>query len=169
MGGFERLCHEQVCRDEFRGEWGDKGFASYQKGPDVALSQWRLFINALDRLRDERKMSILLLGHAKVDSFKNPEGDDFDTWIPDCHKKTWAVTHKWADLVLFCNHVVVVDKKGKGQSSQERVMYTEFHAAYSAKNRHGLPSEIDMGGTGAEAWQNFSSAMKAGRATKGGE
>ena len=32
LGGFERLCHEHVCRRDFGGDWGEKGFSSYQKG-----------------------------------------------------------------------------------------------------------------------------------------
>lgn len=165
LGGIERLCHEEVCRRDYDNKWGEKGFMSYQKGFDTALTDWRQFINALDRLRDERKMGILILAHAKVGNFKNPEGPDFDTWSPDCHKSTWSLTHKWADVVLFLNYTIVTDKDGKGQSSHERTMFTEFHAAYAAKNRHNLPPEIPMGDSGKEAWRNFREAIKQGKAT----
>lgn len=163
MGGFERLCHEEVCRRDFKGDWGERGFASYQKGPEVALTDWRQFLASLDRLRDEKKMGVILLAHSKVVTFKNPEGSDFDTYAPDCDKRTWSMTHKWADLVVFCNYVVTVDKDGKGQTANDRVMYTEYHPAYAAKNRHGLPPEIDMGDSAAVAWHNLTEALKAGR------
>lgn len=160
LGGFERLCHEYVCRTQFNNEWGDKGFASYQKGPDVAISEWRLFLNALDRMRDEKRMSIVWLAHTKVANFKNPEGPDFDRYMADCHAKTWAVTHKWSDIVLFANYVVVVDKDGKGKGGSHRMLYTEYHPAYDAKNRMGLPPEIPMGNSGTEAWTNLVTALK---------
>jgi len=170
MGGLERLCHEEVCRREFRGEWGDKGFASYQKGPDVSLADWRHFINALERLRDERAMTVIVLGHSKVKPFKNPAGPDYDRYIVDVHEKTWAMTCKWAEMVLFINFEVTFAKgdetkqKAKGLGGQFRIAYTENDAAYEAKNRHNLPAEIPLGNEGpAKAWAALSTALKNGR------
>lgn len=172
LGGFERLCHEEVCRRDYSNEWGDRGFGSYQKGYESSLADWRLFINALDALRDEKQMSIILLGHAKISPFKNPSGPDFDRYNVDVHHKTWALTHKWADLVLFANYELNFsakeqnDKKAKAKGGKVRILYTEHEAAFDAKNRHSLPAEIEMGNNSSEAWSNFVSAMKAGQ-TKG--
>lgn len=169
LGGFERLCHEEVCRRDYSGEWGERGFASYQRGYETSLADWRLFINALDALRDERGMSIVLLGHAKISPFKNPSGPDFDRYNVDVHHKTWALTHKWADIVLFANYELNFnkreenEKKAKAKGGKVRILYTEHEAAFDAKNRSNLPAEIEMGGSGLEAWHNFVTAMKAGR------
>lgn len=167
LNGFERLCHEHVCESLFNGDWGEKGFASYQRGYEVALPEWRLFLTLLDRIREERKCSILCLAHTKVATFKNPEGADYDRYTVDLHHKTWGLTHKWADMVLFATfHTETVEKKGertKGIGGQQRVMYTERHAAWDAKNRHGLPEEIDFGRSGAEAWTNFIAAVQSGK------
>lgn len=167
LGGIERLCHEYVCNQQFHGEWGDKGFSSYQKGYEVALADWREFLNALDQLRTHRAMRVLLLAHSQVKQFRNPEGEDYDRYTPDCHHKTWNLTHKWADIVLFANYFVVVDsKKGeraKGRGGQERIMYTQYHAAYEAKNRYNLAEEIPMGDSGAAAWQNLMDAIRGGQ------
>lgn len=167
LGGFERLCHEEVCRRDYSGEWGDRGFGSYQQGYDVSLADIRAFINRLDVLRDKKGMSILLLGHAKVSPFKNPEGPDYDRYNIDIHHKTWAVLNRWAEMVIFCNYVIAFGKdenkaKAKAKGGQARVMHTEHHAAFDAKSK-GLPAEIDMGSTGAEAWKNLSEAIKAGK------
>jgi hypothetical protein len=162
LGGMERLCHEHVCNRDFHGDWGERGFASYQKGYDVSLADWRQFLNALDELRVHRGMRVVLLGHSQVRPFKNPYGEDYDRYTPDVHAKTWNLTHKWADMVLFANYFVVVDKKNgraKGRGGQERVLYTEHHAAYEAKNRFGLPAEISMGNTGQEAWNHLIEAL----------
>ena len=169
MGGFERLMHEEVCRRDYSGEWGERGFGGYQRGFDVSLADWRKFLNALDRLRDERSMSVVLLGHAKVSPFKNPEGPDFDRYNVDVHHKTWALTHKWSDMVLFANYEVAFaandqhKQKAKAKGGQTRMMYTEHHAAWDAKNRHNLPPEIEMGNSGQEAWTNLVTAIKEGR------
>lgn len=169
MGGFERLCHEAVCRRDFGNDWGKGGFTSYQQGYDAALADWRLLINALDVLRDERKMSVVLLGHAKIAPFKNPSGPDYDRWCVDVHHKTWALTHRWADMVLFANYEVAFnkgasdEKKAKAKGGKTRILYTEHEAAFDAKNRANLPAEIEMGSSGSDAWQSFVTAMKNGR------
>lgn len=166
IGGLERLCHDYVCRTEFKGVWGEKGFTGFARGYEVALPHWREMLNKLDRLRNNRNMRILAMAHSLVRPFKNPEGEDYDRYIADMHHKTWAVTHKWADMVLFANYHVEVDDSGarsKGKGGQVRFFNTEHHAAYDAKNRHGLPPAIPMGNSGAEAWENLINAMKEAR------
>ena len=166
LGGMERLCHSHVCQRDFNSEWGDKGFTSYQKGYDVSLPDWREFLNALDILRNERQMSIIGLAHTLVKPFKNPIGEDYDRYVPDMHHKTWNTTHKWTDMVLFANYYVEIDVKGnrsKGKGGKQLFMYTQNHAAYEAKNRHGLPAEISMGKSGPEAWKNLIDAILTAR------
>lgn len=166
LNGIERLCHEEVCRRDFKGDWTDKGFMGFMRGYEVSLADWREFLSLLDQLRAERRMSILVLAHTKVGTFKNPEGPDFDRYQVDMHHKTWSLTHKWADMVLFANYFTLASKDDggriKGMGGQERVLYTERHASYDAKNRHGLPGEIAMGSSGNEAWGSFVAALRAG-------
>lgn len=177
INGGERLCHEAVCVRDFGGDWGERGFASYGKGADVSVSDWLMLLQKLDKLRDTRKMTIFLLAHTKVTTFKNPEGADFDRYQADMHKTTWAATSKWADAILFGNFDVVVDTKRRGDTKgkgtiKRRVLYAERSAAFDAKNRMGLDIEIDMGSSADEAWANFSNSLKAAREAathKGGQ
>jgi len=168
LNGAERLCHEYVCKRDFRGDWGERGFGGYQRGYEVSLAEWRVLLATLDTLRARRKMSILALCHTRIIPFANPEGADFDRYQPDMHRKTWGLTHKWADCVLFLNFETFVSendptKKGKATISQARMMYTERHAAYDAGNRLGLESEIELGSSGQEAWTNFRNALTVAR------
>lgn len=166
LGGMERLCHIHVCDRDFKGDWGEKGFASYQKGFDVSLPEWRLFLNALDALRNKQAMSVILLAHSLVRPFKNPTAEDYDRYIPDVHHKTWNLTHKWADMVIFLNYYVETAKEGgkhKGRGGQDRVMYTEYTAAFEAKNRHALPAEIEMGDSGKQSWTNLKAELVKAR------
>jgi hypothetical protein len=137
------------------------------RGFEVSLAEWLMLLNSLDQLRRERKMRPIIIGHTKVSTFKNPEGADYDRYVVDVHHKTWGQTLKWADMVLFANYFTVVDEqasatknKGKGKGGTERIIYTQRSAAWDAKNRHGLPEEIPMGDSAAEAWQNFVQAIK---------
>src|SRR5262249_34641106 len=168
LNGAERLCHEHVCLRDFDGRWGRDGFMNYMVGYDIALAEWRAFLDALDRLRAQRRMSILALAHTKITTFKNVEGPDHDRYTVDLHPKTWSLTHKWADLVLFTNFVAHVearrnDETGKAKGGSRRVLYTTHTAAYDAKNRHGLPEQIDAGQSPADAWANFAASLQAGK------
>lgn len=172
LNGAERLCHEHVCERDNGGSW--ESFLAYGKGPEIALADWRVFLNKCDDLRSARKMMVFFLIHTKVKPFKNPTGADYDRYQPDMNDKTWGLSHKWADVVLFGNFSVTVtgqnmkeivdtSKKGKGLGGKQRVIYTERDAAYDAKNRLGLPPEIDMGDSATDGWLNFSAAVKAAR------
>ena len=34
--------------------------------------------------------------------------------VPDLHAKTWALTHKWSDTVLFLNYETLIDSDRTG-------------------------------------------------------
>jgi hypothetical protein len=147
---FERLCQEHVCANDFKGDWSEKGFASYGKGFEMSMGEWLKMLSRLDRIREQHGVGIILLAHTKVKTFKNPMGSDYDRYIADAHEKTWSQTAKWADCVLFGKFNTVVDgakdlsKKGKGIGGNERIVYTEQRDAFDAKNRYGMPEEIDI-------------------------
>lgn len=172
LNGAAALVCDHVCQREYNGDWGQKGFTGYMRGYEVATTDWRELLVALDRLRSERKMGIICLVHTKVKTFKSPDTEDYDRYQPDMHDKLWGLSHKWFDVIMFGNfytEVVETGAKSKGKGGQNRVLYTERHAAYDAGNRLGLPEEIEMGSSGAEAWDNFKAAVTEARTTKGGE
>jgi len=161
IGGFERLCHEFVCYRDFKGDWGEKGFTSYQQGYEVAVSDWLQMLALLDRIRT-KGIIILLLGHTQIRPFKNPMGPDFDRYIADIHHKTWAVTHKWVDAALFGTYLTVVDQvskgknpKGKGIGGTQRILYTERRDSFDAKNRYAMASEIDIPNDPSQIWSTI--------------
>lgn len=169
IGGFERQCHEEVCRRDFDGEWGEKGFSSFQRGYDVSLNDWIQLLVRLDKLQATRGATVVLLSHCKVKTFKNPLGPDYDRWVSDVHEKTWGVTAKWADAVLFGNFLSVIEtnksgkaeslRKGKGIGGTQRVMYTERRDAFDAKNRYGMAPIIDIPDDPSQSWSTLWAAI----------
>lgn len=173
LPGAERLCYEYVCERDFDNDWGERGFTGYMRGYEVAMAEWRLFLNMLDDMRSERGLTVFALFHSKIKTFRNPLGADYDRWAPDMQDKCWGLTMKWLDCVLFGTFETVVstgnrsdannpNKKGKAVGAA-RMLYTEEQPGYDAKNRLGLPEEIEMGSSPEEAWANFSAALKNGR------
>lgn len=174
LNGVERLCHEHVCARDFDGDWTDKGFLGYMRGYELALADWREFLDRLDRLRERKGMLVIALCHTKVATFKNPDGPDYDRFQPDMHAKTWSLSHKWADVVFFGNFETVVinakgkeeqniSKRGKGAGGTRRVLLTQRAASYDAKNRLGLPECLDMGSSPQDAYRALIEAAREAR------
>jgi len=169
IDGMERIARTYTCMTDYAGDWSEKGFEGFQRGyRTTANGPWRKFLALLDKLRTERKMWIVLLAHTGVSNFRNPRGNDFNSYKPAMHKDIWEVTLGWADIVLFANREIYTDKqrgelKAKARGIGDRVMMTEWDAVADAKNRHNLPPEISMGSNGAEAWGNFVAALNANK------
>src|SRR5581483_10992116 len=100
--GLERLAHEAVCQEQFDGNWGEHGFGGFGRGEKVSTnSLWVPFLAKLERLRQRRRVRVVLLAHVGVVSVKNPEGLDYDKIGPAFSKPAWAFTARWADMVLY--------------------------------------------------------------------
>ncbi|HPP02274.1 MAG TPA: ATP-binding protein [bacterium] len=155
LNGFERLCHEYVCARDYNNDWSDKGFYSYMRGPDTAVTDWVGLLSMLDRVRAQGVM-IILLGHVIIKPFKNPAGPDYDRYVCDINPKTWGVTHKWSDAVFFGNFLTIVDedaaRRRRGIGGDQRVAYAERCDAWDAKNRYGINGRIDFPDDPTQNW-----------------
>jgi hypothetical protein len=173
LSGIQEMLFNATDLRSFGGERAES--VKYKnQGAKAAVPEWIKLLNALDRLRNEKGMSIFLTGHSKLISKRNPDGADYDTYTVDLEEEIRAVTIRWCDYILFGNrHVEIVNAnkagtKGKATGGKQRIIYTDEGATYLAKNRANLPEEIDCGSSGKEAWDNFTAAMKAARkATQG--
>lgn len=167
LDGAEQLCFEHVIQTQYDGEL-DK-FMAYHKGYDTSPRTWRQFLIALDKLRAAKKMSMLCLAHSKVLKKRNPEGEDWTAHAPNLHDKTWSVTKEWADAIFFSNFSLLVNKEGKASGGTIRTIYTQHTPTYDAKNRFGLPEQIDGGNAASEAWKNFIAAKTAANSKQKGK
>jgi len=146
---LERLIWEDVCRQRTVESIEDIGYA---KGYVFALTQWREFLTGLEALRADRGMMIVLIAHAKIETFQNPETENYDRYVPRLHKLASAVVQEWCDEVLFATYRVHVkqtkegfDKKTtKGVGTGERIVRTTERPAHVAKNRLNLPDELPL-------------------------
>ncbi len=164
LGGYESMCHQHVCDRDFKGDWGDHGFLSYHQGFELSVKEWLKLLVKLDTLRDTHGIGIIALSHAQVRPFKNPTGEDYDRFAADCHPKTWAPTHKWADAVLFGDFRTIIDEKRGAKAkavncTAERVVYTERRGAWDAKNRYGMPESFLLPNDPAQSWTTINNAI----------
>lgn len=147
---LERLIHDAVCTD-YGVKSIEKADGGYGKGYIHALTYWRKFVSLLDALRQQRGLAILLIAHAKIERFEDPENPAYDRYTPRLHKTACALLTEWADGVLFAFRRVRVSKEGEralasaiGADGGERILRTNGGPACVAKNRYGLPTEVPL-------------------------
>ncbi len=158
---LERLIFDEVCR-EFGVRSIEKADGGYGKGYTHALTHWRKVINLLQELRDKCGMMVILVAHAKVERFEDPENAAYDRYTPRLHKHAASLIAEWVDAVLFANKKFRVAKDGNdravatpiGADGGERIIRTVGSPACIAKNRFGLPSEIPL------SWAAFINAYQ---------
>lgn len=158
---LERIIFDEVCR-EYGVRSIEKADGGYGKGYTHALTHWRKVINLLQELRDKRNMMVILVAHAKVERFEDPENAAYDRYTPRLHKHAASLIAEWVDAVLFANKKFRVTKDSNdrsiaapiGADGGERIIRTVGSPACIAKNRYGLPSELPL------SWQAFIDAYQ---------
>jgi len=146
---LERLIHAEVCTKRGVETMEDVG---YGKAFTFALTQWREFLAGLDALRNERGMQVILIAHAAIEKFANPETETYDRYAPRLQKQASALLQEWADEVLFATYRVLTRtssegfdrKRVQGIGTGERVLRTTERPAHVAKNRLAMPDEIPL-------------------------
>ncbi len=143
---------EQLCIAEFCAKKQVTGIEDigYGKGYVYVAEDFGRMLNLLEEVK-KRGIHIVVTAHAQMRKFEQPdEMGAYDRWELKLQKKDAPMLKEWADMVLFANYktiVVNVDNQGaaKGKNKAQggkRVMYTEHHPCWDAKNRHGLPQEV---------------------------
>lgn len=146
---LERLIWAEVCVKKGVKSIEDIGYA---KGYVFALTQWREVLSGLDALLHERGMQVVLLAHAAIEKFSNPETESYDRFAPKLDKRASSLVQEWCDEVLFANYKVYTKTsdegfnktRAQGVGSGERVIRTMELPAHVAKNRLNLPLEIPL-------------------------
>ena len=123
----------------------------YGKGYKLAPEKWRFLLSGFDVLRSKGK-TIILLAHAKIDTFESPETERYDRYEPDLHELGSSLLQEWCDEVLFASFKVFtkVEDLGFNKTRQiaiggkDRFIRTNESAAAIAKNRLKLPDELPM-------------------------
>lgn len=139
----DALCAKEVCRRNKVEGIEDIG---YGKGYTYMAELFKeLLINCETCI--QAGINVVFTAHAKMRKFEQPdEMGAYDRWEMKLSKQTAPLLKEWADMVLFANYktYIVEDSKTKSKKAQggKRVMYTQHHPCWDAKNRDGLEMEI---------------------------
>lgn len=140
----EQICTEYVCVKNNKD--GIESFG-YGKGYKYLSEEFMRLLIACDKVIDSGK-NIIITAHAQTKKFELPdEMGAYDQWTMKLSKHVYPLVKEWADMVLFLNYktyVVTTDTGSKKAQGGKRVMYATHHPCWEAKNRFGLPDEMDM-------------------------
>jgi hypothetical protein len=161
---LERLIWDKTCR-EANATSIERVDGGYGKGYTVALAYWREVVAKLDALRDQRNMACILIAHAKVERFEDPESNAYDRYAPRLHKLAAALICEWCDAVLFATRKFRTTTEDGGfnrkraiaqaigKSGGDRVLRCVGGPSCVAKNRYGITEDLPL------SWAAFVAAL----------
>lgn len=144
--GAADLCCEQVCKQEFNGQWGEKGFAAFGRGYAVAAEKFKRILNGCDAAM-QKGMTVMLLAHTGQVNVKNPVDGDYMKFAPELHKSIWAKVQAWADVILRADYKFrVMNREKKAKDLNARVLLCQGSPSQDAGTRAGyhLPAQIEL-------------------------
>lgn len=140
----EKYFIDYIC--ETNGKKGLEDFG-YGKGYTYLAEEFGRFLELLNEVKAEG-MNIVITAHAKMRKVEQPdEMGAYDKWEMKLTKLVAPMVKEWADNVLFINYKTFVVKDENGSNKAQggkRVMYTQHHPCWDAKNRHNLPPECEF-------------------------
>ncbi|MBS0208860.1 MAG: ATP-binding protein [Planctomycetes bacterium] len=169
---LERLIWDAVCQD-YGAKSIEKVDGGYGKGYVYALTPWRQFIDQLSALHRQRSMAVILIAHAKVEKFDDPESSPYDRYSPRLHKHAAALLTEWCDAVLFAARKFRTQTEDAGfgrkrtiahaigKDGGERILRTVGGPSCVAKNRYNLDGELPLDWSALLTGITSSAAMSA--------
>ena len=141
----EKLLVEQLLKDN---KWSSIESAGYGKGYTMLCEHFGRFLTQCDALTGVG-LHVIFTAHTKVQRVSPPDmTDGYDRYELKLTKQVSPLLREWADMQLFCTFDTTIvegaDGRKKAAGGRRRVMHTEPSAAWSAKNRFGLPAKVPM-------------------------
>lgn len=120
----------------------------YGKGYTMLLEKFtKELLYRLDRVITAG-VNVVLIAHAAMRKVESPDEPPYDHWEMSLSRKIAPKVKEWTDILLFANYrIMVVEENGrnKARGKARRMMYANHHPTYDAKNRFGLPDEMELG------------------------
>lgn len=135
---------------------------------DIPYGAWKMkkmvaftqLLDGLSVLVRERGMHAIVISHANIVRFDDPERDAYERYELKLFRDLGAKVREWADYNLFANYDTTVRQTGQGFNSREigsshgkRLLFSQRRAAYDAKARFPIPERLDI--TGEDPWGVF--------------
>ena len=125
----------------------EKVNGGYGKGWTLLSERFiKEFLFRLDKVIN-KGINVVLIAHAAMRKVESPDEPPYDHWEMKLSKKTAPKVKEWTDILLFANYrIMVIEENGrnKARGKAQRKMFANHHPTYDAKNRFGLPDEMEL-------------------------
>jgi len=163
---LESLIYKQVCSDNNVKNISDIGFGG---GYTQSLNYFLKTIDALNVLRKEKHMRIIVLAHSQVKLYNNPLGADYDMIKIKLRDKHAELFLERMDIVGYLHIPIYTSeqqkgfggKKVKASGSQDRVFSCYKSVAFETKDSYGIDYDIEI--PKENGYQNILDAIKETR------
>lgn len=150
IDAFEPMIWADILAEDPEDNMG-AACGGYMKAYQLAVDKyWAEVLRALQFLRTQKRMLIILIGHSEARKFESPTAATYDKYSLNLHKYSAPVIFSWSDIVGFADYNVTVKTtdvgfkktKGQGIGQGKRELHLEERPGFSAKNRYGLPAKM---------------------------
>lgn len=140
----EQMAIRHIC-EKYK-QTGLESFG-FGKGYTYLAEEFTRLLRACDKVLASGK-NVIIVAHARVRKQELPEEmGAFDHWELKLSKQCAPLLSEWPDLLLFITYKTYVtgtENGSKKASGGKRVMYATHHPCWDAKNRFGLPDEMEL-------------------------
>lgn len=155
---LEPIVWNETCKVN---DWKSIEDPGYGKGYVESDRHWKHLLDGLNALRD-RGMTVILIGHAEVKTFADPERDSYDRYQIKLHKRASAMVTEMCDVIGFMNYSIstvreneAFKKKDEGRSrasgSGQRMLHLDERPTFVAGSRFDMPASIVLQKNGGYA------------------
>ena len=138
----------------------------FNKGYVEADGHWVRFFKALDYLRAEREMNIVVISHVKTEHYDDPTLGSYIRFEPNLHKRTVPFLTKWSDVIGYLDIERVITEKGDDRrsittamASSTRFLHVSDQGPFIAKNRYGIEKPLEI--PAKDGWSVLRNAVGA--------
>lgn len=146
---LEPIVWAETCRQH---GWKSIEDPGYGKGYVEADRTWRQVLDGLNALRNDRNMTVILIGHCEVKTFADPERDSYDRYQIKLHKRAAGLATEMCDVIGFVNYAISTQKekgafnkeRARGAGSGQRVLYLDERPTFVAGSRFDMPAMVPL-------------------------
>ena len=154
IDGIEPFIFESIVAEAKPTKAGEvKSIAeiAFNKGYVEADAYWVRLFKALDYLRANKKMNIVVISHVATVHYDDPTLGSYFRFEPNLHKRTVPFLTKWADIIGYLDIERTLTEKGSerrsittAMASQTRWLHITDQGPFIAKNRYGIAGPLEI-------------------------
>lgn len=141
---LEKMLTEHIC---ITNKMASIETMSYGKGWVMVSELWKKLLDEVNLLSEKQHMHILFLAHSMIRHVDPPDAPGYDRYELKLSKQGNGILKEWPDLLLFATYELFKVKQADGKEKVgggRRIMFASHHPTFDAKNRFGLPDQMDF-------------------------